>query len=670
MTIDVRAFLATALTVLTLPLFAGGQSPAEAIFREGLMMERAEGRLRDAIFRYERVVAEFPGERAVVAQALHQLALAYEKVGDPRAKVMWARLASAPANPFVAEARKKVAAVQATGGDGPFPMRSLDPSYELGSPDGRWVVYHKGQDQRGRLYLRDLMADSERVLLDVDGIVSNLAWSPDSRELAFNYDNITNGQRTNDIRIVSIASRAARSIGVPLGFPTAWTTRGELLFYRPNYPESATDLWLVPVAGGEPRKVYSENMKDSCGWAISPDGGSLVACRSKRLVLRDLTSGAEQAITTGSGTEGGPGLSADGRLVSFGSNDEGKWALYVAPLDRLPVQRSLRIAAVNDNANPGAAWWTQDGLLTMRLTQAEDNVYRIDMDAQTGRAIDSPRRLTQDAPSNTRPSVNTNGARIAYFAAGVKRGIAVMDANGLNERPLLEQGGRLPLFWRSPEEILFHNFDAAATAAGKASIAALNIETGAITEVARIEGLYWWFVPARREILHVYPRGGGYVPGAVLKAFSLADGRDRVVAKIDFLSPRLAVSPDGRHIAYTVAPGGVSTLTTKGCELALMTIDGQPEKVLVPLSRACPEARAWSPNGKYLLVDWRDGPRVINVQTGESWALHPDTQGQEWTDGSWAPDGSYVTLTRSTRRLERLAWEGVTTEAVMRLLGR
>src|SRR5438552_14906414 len=119
MTGYIRALAVATLVALAFPLVAGGQSAAEAIFREGLMMERADGRLRDAIFRYERVVAEFPSSRDIVAQALHQLALAYEKLRDPRARLMWVRLAAAPANPYSAEARKKAAAAQATARDGP-----------------------------------------------------------------------------------------------------------------------------------------------------------------------------------------------------------------------------------------------------------------------------------------------------------------------------------------------------------------------------------------------------------------------------------------------------------------------------------------------------------------------------------------------------------------------
>lgn len=644
---------------------ASEQSAAQ-LFQQGLMLERAEGKTEQALFLYERVIAEFPADRTIVTQALYHLARAYEKRSDPRARTMWTRLASAETNPYSAEARKKIAVGQ-TESAGPFTPRTIDSNYLAGSPDGRWVVYYKGDQQTanvGRLYVRDLQMNSERLLLDLDGLVANPTWSPDSRSLAFYFRNTAEGAR--DIRIVSLTNGSVRSLGVS-GFPIAWTARGDLLFYRSNLP--SVDMFAMPVTGSQqPRKVYSENVNDTCGWAITPDGGSLVACRAKRLMLHDIASGAAQALTTGSGDQTRPLVSADGRLVAFASNDDGKWALYAAPLDRLPVSNPLRISTIDDAAMAATrasapAWWTDDGLLAMRLTVEDRNVYRVDMEPSTGRAVDAPRRLTQDAPQNYSPSVNSDSSRIAYlYRNGVKRGIAVMDRDGLNERPLVEYPGLLPLYWASPDEILYHDFTGPSATNG--NIVSLNIRTGATDSIARISGAYWWFVPSRREILHVYPSGAGYLPGAELKALSLPDRRERVVAKIDFLAPRLAVSADGRRIAYTVAPSRTGGTPATGCELALMSIEGTREKTFAMPGQPCREAMAWSPDGKFLLLGSTQGPAVMNVETGQSWAAHPDVSNASWEAGSWSPDGSFITLTKRLTRSEFLAWEGVTYDVV------
>ena len=83
--------LAAGLVLAVVPASAQKQT-AESMFRDALMKERAEGNLHEAIFRYERLIVEFPKDRQFAAQALYQLAQAYEKLGDPRAKLMLTRL--------------------------------------------------------------------------------------------------------------------------------------------------------------------------------------------------------------------------------------------------------------------------------------------------------------------------------------------------------------------------------------------------------------------------------------------------------------------------------------------------------------------------------------------------------------------------------------------------
>jgi len=196
--------------------------------------------------------------------------------------------------------------------------------------------------------------------------------------------------------------------------------------------------------------------------------------------------------------------------------------------------------------------------------------------------------------------------------------------------------------------------------------------TGSLERVAQLEGLYWHYVPSRKEILHLYPGGGGARKGGVLKAFSLTEGKDRVVATIDWLRQELAVSPDGKRIAYTTARllDGPSP-NQYVFELAVMSINGEPEATLIPAQPERLMARAWSPDGKYLLFHHlKEGPKVMNVETRESWVLHPDAAGRG-TDPwglAWSPDGSFVLIDKSSSSSERLAWQGVTAEAVARLM--
>ena len=679
-------WIAAALAAGLIALGTAGpqaQDPtAESLFREALAKERAEGTLKDAVFGYERVIAEFPADRQAAGKAMYQLALIYEKLGDPRATVLLNRLVRdySGVEPVASRARARLQARQAEP-PAPFASVSLDEHYELGSPDGRLVVYHKSADEWGQLYVKDLAAGRERLLIDARGAsVSNLAWSPDSRTLAYNFMSADN--TVNEIRIADVATGESRSAGT-MGYPTAWTAAGDILYYRPNFKTGTADWWLVAAGGGEPRLVLAAPFGEGTAPVVmTPDGKRLIVSKAKKLFVQDLEGGQTTALTTGTWEESRPQVSTNGRLVAFQANPDGRWGIFVAPLDRpLPVAATVRLVALEQPTAQwagwaGRTWWTGAGLLTYRMEYTRSDLYRIEMDPRTGKPLDRPVRLTQDAADNLIPAISPDNRRIAYWArSGTRSSLAVMDASGMAERPLVEQSLILALFWRTPSELLYRR--AKPGESGAMPIVSLNLDTGVEQEIARPEGVYWWYVPERREILHLYPKSGGARAGAELKALSLADGKDRVVARIDFLLHVLGPSQDGRRIAYATyrpVPGSPK----REMELGLLSTDSGSRDVLVPAqTERIVAPMAWSPDGRFLMyatdAKGAEGMHIMDVASRESWPLCRDAADTEFgkrldNHVAWAPNGTFVIVgRREPTRYERLAWEGVTAEAVAKL---
>lgn len=652
------------ILALILGAFAalGQKTTAETLFREALMKERAEGSLREAIFRYERIIADFPNDKQFAAQAMYQLSQIYGKLRDPRAKDMLARLSRTGIAPYAARAQAALAE-QTSAAPGPFPEVKLDENDDRGSPDGRFVVYHKDAWKSGVLYLKELATGVERVLVD-GGYVMNPAWSPDSTRLAYSFDSYD--EKIREIRIVHISSGETVNLGVH-GWPITWTDSGEIFFFLPNYAAGGADYSLLPATGGTPRKVHTGGFSA----ALTPDGARLIVQESKKLFAIDLATGHSQAITAFAGSESQPMISPDGRLVAFLANPEGRWALYIAPFDKgLPVKNPLKVKDIDvgdapASGRPWRKWWTRNGILTFPLGRSEANIYRVDVDPKSGRAVDAPVRLTQDTASNDSPSISPDGKRIAYwYAHRGKAGLAVMDSSGANERPLFEQFLNVPpLYWRSPEQIMFLNTKPPGEK--KRAVYTVNVNSGALERVAESEGLYWHYVPGRNEILQVV--GDFPKPATVLKALSLADGKQRVVATVDNLAGLMAISPDGKRIAYMAARRGQSA-TGLLYEMALMSINGEPLGSLLSNQQEWLNPDAWSPDGKYLLYTPGTGPRVMNVETRESWPLHKETSDSNWRGGSWSPDGTFILLVKATQTEERVAWSGVTADAVSRLM--
>ncbi|OFW09235.1 MAG: hypothetical protein A3H96_05830 [Acidobacteria bacterium RIFCSPLOWO2_02_FULL_67_36] len=668
---SILAALAVAVTAAAAAVHAQ-QSAAEALFRQALAAERAEGHTSDAVFKYERLIVDFARDRQVAAKAMYQLALLYERARDPRGTLLLGRLVReyGDVKPFASRASERLAA-RGKEPRAPFPAVSLDEQYELGSRDGRLVAYHTDPKEWGTVQLKDLMTGAQRQLVSHPGdSVSNLAWSPDGRRVAYNL--LTADGKGNEIRVVDVQTGATTGLR-ERGYPLDWTATGEIFFYRPNYAASGVDYFLMSANGGGPRKIHFDT---TCCPAITPDATRLIVSKSKKLFVLDVATSATTPVTRDTGEESRPQVSPDGRLLAFQANPDGRWGVYVAPIDgALPVGATLRLTNIEGPVYAGGnwigrEWWTSDGVLTMRYEYAGIDLYRVEVDPRTARAIDSPQRLTQDADSNWTPSVSPDGSHIAYFYRnGTRYGLAVMDSDGRNERPLIEQNLVLPLKWRSADEILFKR----AGAAGQpATVAALNIHTGVLQDVAQFSGNYWWYVPARREVLHLYPNGGGPREAAALKAMSLADRSERVVAQIDYLVPRLAVSPDGHHFAYSTSRP-IEGSNERVWELGLMSLDGKAEGTLIPSMRTPIAPMAWSPDGKWLLYgDNAAGLMVLDVQTRESWLLQKEAQPGTWAGwgrADWSPDGRFIVVDRERpARKERLSWSGVTADATARLL--
>ena len=89
-----RTTLLTALVALT--LMAGVQPVAAQsghdLFQQALVMERANGELRDAIALYERIADEFADDRELVARALVQMGRCYERLGLTDARQVYRRV--------------------------------------------------------------------------------------------------------------------------------------------------------------------------------------------------------------------------------------------------------------------------------------------------------------------------------------------------------------------------------------------------------------------------------------------------------------------------------------------------------------------------------------------------------------------------------------------------
>jgi Tol biopolymer transport system component len=149
------------------------------------------------------------------------------------------------------------------------------------SPDGKSIYYllRSQATKNDRVFVRNLDTGQEREIFRTDAgitIVNNLAVSADGREIAFFVLN-----PGPVIKIIKSTGEPTREISLdpkeaPLGTlgigPIAWTPDGRHLVYATaNTQNAKTELWRVPVEGGQPQKV-GISMESLAGLSMHPDG--------------------------------------------------------------------------------------------------------------------------------------------------------------------------------------------------------------------------------------------------------------------------------------------------------------------------------------------------------------------------------------------------------------
>jgi Tol biopolymer transport system component len=526
----------------------------------------------------------------------------------------------------------------------------------------------------------------------------DLMWAPDGRELLAHVAS-TPG-KAGELHVITVANGARRAVPLP-GTPESrhrvlrWHSNGEVSVIHHNAAAApkVDDTYLVSLATGQSRLTcsgFALNLAGAGGLQyatadlcreITLDSARQIVWRhaSKRLMVRDLTSGSERTLTSGSGSEEWSGmLSPDDRVEIFVSNRDGRWGLYSAEIAAAPVAAPARLSTFDQLPSFDLRSWTPDGFVASVITN-ESTILRIDIDPATGaRRIDQPERLTQDGPISHTPAVSPDGKRIAFWSQQSRRyGVAVMDSNGANERLLFEapyEYSGLQPTWRSNTEIVF----SVAAGAEPRRVMSVNVATGATSQLTTLPNLpdlqgRPLFVAATNEIFHLDRTFRSIL------ARSLTDSSTRVVASFegDQEINSYLPSPDGRKIAYSLArryQSGRACFTTSSepvatvnqiarpCEIVVLTFETGQRKVMAttPGQNAdVPALISWSPDSRFLLFGG-GRPQILDTVKETRAPLLLQSLPLDWDrTASWSPDGTFIVFTSRAQRYEWREWKGV-----------
>ena len=158
------------------------------------------------------------------------------------------------------------------------PRRLLRKIWQLGnfdvSPDGRWLAYSANKGEQWTVYLRDLKAKRERVLLKSDQSVMNPEFSPDGRWVAVQSD--FEGDENFNLYVVPVKTGEARKLTdtpTDSAFPR-WSPDGTKIAFISNRDRDRENVFVVDAVGGEASQLTRvDDIVNDIVWR--PDSRSL-----------------------------------------------------------------------------------------------------------------------------------------------------------------------------------------------------------------------------------------------------------------------------------------------------------------------------------------------------------------------------------------------------------
>jgi len=648
-----RKTLLTALVTLTLTVGAEhvqAQSGHD-LFQQALVMERANGELRDAIALYERIVEEFADERELVAMALVQMGGCYEKLGTEGAREAYGRVVSEFADQAESAetARTRLALLRgqasvtlvssvverhiwggpyAKGPDG-GPDASGGPS-----PDGRHLAYVDWRS--GDVALRDLVTGESRRLtndgdIDQGGYAFAAEFSADGRYVAYARVNTAeqgSAEVSNvELRVIGLDGTPPRVVFSDSTWDRdfAWSWDSKHIATSRESAGGGLDLFTLSVDDGSMTMLMRFDESFSPGICFSPDDRYVVL---EVPVGGDLSSRDIWMVAADGNAAAVPLLEhpADDRPVGwvpgtqellFVSDRSGTRDLWAAEVFGREVRGEPRPV----HRDVGDFWplgLSRDGTLFHAVYTLHHHTYVAPFEIETGE-ID----LVAAIPvlgNNISPSWSPNGDYLALeriydveMPPWRREFLVVSNLQTGEERrfaPEIDVGFvRLP--W-SPDgrSILFEGMEWKTSE--RLTLYRADVASGEITTLLELPGIVRWGAFGAGAIWTADGGGIVYAYRGRLALRELASGQETELYQDEKLASRLlALSPDGEWVAFGVGTTelheeGRSIISDSGRFLMVNIESGEVRELTTANWSGQVGAIEWTPNGEHL-VFWVTG---------------------------------------------------------------
>ena len=193
------------------------------------------------------------------------------------------------------------------------------------SPDGERIVFTRRESADGAPELRIVPALGGDTIVSIPG-AAGAVWSGDGRQLAF-LRRAESGRI--ELTVSAVDGSSARVVlesdsVYPFLREPAWTPDGRELAIVRGTGGIAGEIWLVPVAGGTPRRLFSDPPEVFADSPVFTTDGLTLIHSSNRGGATNIWSyptrgGTPVRLTAGPGPDIGPTVAADGTIAFLNS---------------------------------------------------------------------------------------------------------------------------------------------------------------------------------------------------------------------------------------------------------------------------------------------------------------------------------------------------------------